>query len=70
MIVREESGRVLVDAEALAVMLARALPTIRKHCTVVATDVNTGRQLYDQTAAVEAMRHVRQRTPARRVKRR
>lgn len=70
MIVRTEGERVLVDAEALSVMLGRrSLATIRKHCTVVATDVTTGRQLFDKTEAVARMKDVPQRTPARRVKR-
>ena len=70
MIVRTEGERVLVDAEALSVMLGRrSLATIRKHCTVVATDVGTGRQLFDRADAVAAMKDVPQRTPKRRVKR-
>lgn len=71
MIVRTEGDRVLVDAEALAVMLGnRSLPTIRKHCTVVATDPATGRQLFDKAAAVKTMASIKQRKPVRRVKRR
>lgn len=70
MIVRTEGERVLVDAEALSVMLGRrSLATIRKHCTVVATDVDTGRQLYDRAVAVATMKGVPQRASARRVKR-
>lgn len=70
MIVRTEGERVLVDAEALSVMLGRrSLATIRKHCEVVATDVTSGRQLFDRADAVARMKDVPQRTPARRVKR-
>lgn len=70
MIVRTEGERTLVDAEALSVMLGRrSLATIRKHCTVIGTDVATGRQLFDKTDAVARMKDVPQRTPARRVKR-
>lgn len=69
MIVRTEHGRVLADAEAIAVMLGRALPTVRKHCTAVATDLGTGRLLYDQTDAQTTLGKVKQRRSTRRVKR-
>lgn len=69
MIVRTEGERTLVDAEALSVMLGRrSLATIRKHCTVVATDIDTGRQLYDHRASLDAMSQVKQRATGRRVK--
>lgn len=67
MIVRNEGGRVLVDLEALSVMLGRRSPaTIRKHCTACATDIDTGRQLFDRAEAVETMAKVPQRTTTRR----
>ena len=70
MIVRTENGRDLVDAEALSVMLGRRpLPTIRKHCTAVATDAATGRLLYDRADSIATMAGVPQRVSSRRVKR-
>lgn len=52
----------LVDLEALSVLDRedgygnRAPSTIRKHCTPVGTDEETGRQLYDLQASLAILR--------------
>lgn len=58
MIVRYVGERTLMDAEAIAVELRRAISTVRAKCTVAAIDGPTKRKLYDRAEAEVALSSV------------
>lgn len=66
MIVRYHGRLTLMDCEALAVSLGRAPATIRKHCTPIACDWATWRQLYDADQASQSLAAVACRRPHQR----
>jgi hypothetical protein len=74
-IVRHETERTLGDMEAVCARLGltrEIVPspaTIRKHCEPVAVDEETGKQLFDIDAAVDAMEKVQTRRTHRRKRR-
>lgn len=58
----EGEGIMLMDVEALSVRLGRRSPaTIRKHCTVIACDWATWRQLYNADEAITRMADIPER---------
>jgi hypothetical protein len=52
---------IVIDREALAVMLSRPERTIREHCTVIGYD-HRGRALYDGKACALVLQQVPTRT--------
>jgi transposase len=67
MLVFYEANGELMDREALARWVGLSEISIRRHCTPVRYDEETGRALYDVTQASKALGGVRHRVrPARR----
>jgi hypothetical protein len=67
MLVFYEADRELMDREALAQWRGLSEISVRRHCTPVRYDEETGRALYDVTEATAALGGVRHRVrPARR----
>lgn len=65
MILKVVDGVALADCEAIFKHFGRtiAMQTIRARLTVAGKDEETGRSLYDFTAAIEALEGVRSRRP-------
>lgn len=69
MIVRYVGEQTLMDCEALATETRRPVSTIRRHCTTVATDPTTGRNLYNRDQAITTLATIPQRNTTTRTRR-